>query len=553
MTPSEANERWFEPVAPPAPAAIEPPKPSRRAPTQATQLVELALDSDGFEVFRTSGLEPYALVPTGTHREVWPVKSAAFRRWLSGSYFKRAHGVPGGQALTDALGVLEGRALFDGAEAEVHLRLAEHDGAVYLDLCDEYWQACKITARGWEIVHDAPVRFRRTRGMQSLPRPVEGGSIDELNEFVNVPGADWPLFLGWLLGALRPRGPYSVLLVHGEQGAGKSALTRVARKLIDPNEAPIRREPRNGQDLIVAARNGLIVAFDNVSHLSPELSDDLARLATGSGFGARQLYTDLDEVIVHVSRPIILNGIEEVAVRGDLLDRGLILNLPTIPSYQDEDGFWGAFETARPRILGALLDAVATALDRQGRTPTPNVRMADFARWVTAAEPALGLETGSFMAAYEQNRAGAVQLTLESSMLSGPVTALAETGFEGTATALLKRLDELVSEETRRQRYWPKRPHTLSGQLNRLAPALRRVGVAVEISRGRAARRITISTRVNSSVTSVTERHGASPPGHSVTLGDARDALLHTCTDSAEAAGEELERLEGLGEELGLL
>ena len=193
-----------------------------------------------------------------------------------------------------------------------------------------------------------------------------------LRGFVNVTDTDWPLFLGWLVGALRPRGPYAVLLVYGEQGSAKSTLVRVARSLIDPNEAPARREPKNGEDLIVAARNSLVVAFDNVSRLPLELSDDLARLATGAGFGARQLYTNLEEVIVHVARPITINGIEEVATRGDLLDRGLVLNLPRIQKYQDEDVFWRSFDEAHPGILGALLDAVVV------RSATTRTRRAEY-------------------------------------------------------------------------------------------------------------------------------------------------------------------------------
>jgi hypothetical protein len=96
----------------------------------------------------------------------------------------------------------------------------------------------------------------------------------------------------------------------------------------------------------------------------------------------------------------------------------LILNLPTIGTYRDEDEFWRTFTEAHPLIPGALLDAASTALANQQATAAPNIRMADFARWVTAAEPALGLPAGTFVACYRDNRAGAVQLTLESSPLS---------------------------------------------------------------------------------------------------------------------------------------
>jgi len=509
-----------------------------KKPSQATIVVELALETDGLELFHTGNGDAHVLIPQGTHRECWPVKSTAFRRWLQRLFFEQVGAAAGSQALQDALGVLEGTALFRGEEHEVHLRLAEHDGAVYLDVADEYWQAIRIDANGWELVPEPPVRFRRARGMLPLPYPDRDGNLGELRRFVNVDDADWPLYLGWLVGTLRPRGPYAILLVHGEQGSAKSTLVRVSRALVDPNEAPVRREPKNGQDLIVAARNGLVVAFDNVSTLPQELSDDLARLATGSGFGARQLYTDLEEVIVHVARPIAVNGIEEVATKGDVLDRSLVLMLPTISRYEDEDAFWDEFQQAHARILGALLDAVSCALANLESTPAPNIRMADFARWVNAAELALGLEAGSFINTYRDNRAGAVQLTLESSLLTGPVEALAEEGFEGSATELLERLATLAGEDTLKKRGWPTRPHVLSGQLRRLAPALRRTGVEVEFVRGRKTRTIRIRQ-----LEQVGEE--ASQASRTVTrdAGDARDADFPTQSSDNGASPDDVDRL----------
>jgi hypothetical protein len=374
--------------------------------SQATTLVELALETAGLELFHTHDGDPFVVIPQGTHSETWPLRGGPFRRWLARLCFEQEGTAPGSQALQDALGVLEGTALFRGDELDVHLRLAEHEGAIYLDLVDEYWQAIRITRAGWEVVSDPPVRFWRARGMRSLPYPVNGSQLEALREFVNVADEDWPLYLGWLVAALRPAGPFTVMLVHGEQGSAKSTAVRVARAIVDPNEAPVRREPRDGRDLVVAARNGWVVAYDNVSYLPQWLSDDIARLATGIGFGTRQLYTDTDEVIVNVSRPVVLNGITEVATRGDLLDRGLVLSLPTIKTYTPEDEFWTAFDAAHPRILGALLDAAVCALRRIDEIEVGHLRMADFAKWVVAAEPALGLAPGQFIASYEDNRAG---------------------------------------------------------------------------------------------------------------------------------------------------
>src|SRR5207253_125311 len=107
-------------------------------------------------------------------------------------------------------GVLEGRALYEGGLCPVHTRLAEWDGAIYLDLADPDWAAVEITADGWRVVDVPPVQFRRAAGMLPLPRPAPGGHIDALRPFVNVADdAAWRLLVGWLLAALRPRGPYA--------------------------------------------------------------------------------------------------------------------------------------------------------------------------------------------------------------------------------------------------------------------------------------------------------------------------------------------------------
>jgi PAS domain S-box-containing protein len=124
---------------------------------------------------------------------------------------------------------------------------AEHNGAIYLDLCNEQWQAVKVTPEGWSIVesHELPVRFIRRRGQKPLPAPEREGKIDEFRAFVNVPADDqWRLLVAWIIGALRRWGPFAVLTVQGEQGAAKSTLCGFVRSLIDPNIAPLRRPPR---------------------------------------------------------------------------------------------------------------------------------------------------------------------------------------------------------------------------------------------------------------------------------------------------------------------
>jgi hypothetical protein len=453
----------------------------RVKPSQASLLVELvAADAD---LFRCPLGDAYAALSVDGHRETWPLRAKGFRRWLAWRFYEAFEQAPGGQALADAASVLEGRALFEGCERPVSTRVGGDDEVVYLDLADDDWRAVRVDDRRWETVSGPPVHFRRPRGMLPLPEPAEGGSLAALRDFVNVASEDdFVLLVAWLVAAIRPRGPYPVLVLIGEQGSAKSTTARVLRALIDPNEAGLRTQPRDEGDLIIAARNGQVIALDNLSALPNWLSDGICRVATGGGLGKRELYSDLDEVIVDVQRPVILNGIDELASRGDLLDRALIHTLPRIGERErrDERSFWRAFEAARPMLLGALLDAAVTGLARLDSVRLAQLpRMADFARWVSAAEPALPWQEGRFLAAYLANRARANDLALEGSLISPHLQTIAAGGFSGPLADLLLALGNEAGEALTRRKDWPQSSRALSGELRRIAPNLRAVGVEV--------------------------------------------------------------------------
>ncbi|MBI4498200.1 MAG: hypothetical protein HY689_09905 [Chloroflexi bacterium] len=465
--------------------------------SQATQLVELA-GAWGARPFHDPEGTAWASIPgaTGDWRETWPVRSSAFRRWMQACYFVAEGTTPSAQALQDALGVLEGLAIFpaEAREFTVHTRLAGDAGRMYFDLSNPTWQAIEVTQDGWRVKtgYTCPVKFRRTKGMLALPLPAAGGSVEELRQFVNVASDDdFKLLVAWLVAALRDRGPYPVLVLHGEQGSAKTTTARTLRSLVDPSTAPVRAEPRDGRDLMIAARNGWVVALDNLSHVAPWLSDALCRLATGGGFATRTLYSDDEETIFDAQRPVILTGIEELATRPDLLDRSIVLYLPAIPEDQrrTEAAFWRDFETARPRILGALLDAVAGALRDLPSTQLDRLpRMADFALWVTAAESALGWPRGSFLRAYAGNREGANDLALDASAIAGAVREFAaehaaDGGWSGSATELLAALNARLAAEKKPPWGWPGNGRALSNALRRIASNLRAAGVSVEFIR----------------------------------------------------------------------
>ena len=254
--------------------------------------------------------------------------------------------------------------------------------------------------------------------------------------------------------------------------------------LIDPSVAPGRAAPKDERDLAVAAHNNYLLSFDNISTMPGWRSDALCRLATGGGYATRELHSDRNEIIIDAVRPTLLNGITDLGARSDLSDRALTITLPAIGEdvRRTEAEFWADFEAARPGILGALYDAVSCALRRQGEVELPRkLRMADFAVWIEAAAPALGLEPGEFVRAYADNRAVAVRQAIEDNPLAKAVREMAEQAerWEGAASALLPLLDARVSEAARKHRSHPSTPAALGKALVRLAPDLRQVGVDV--------------------------------------------------------------------------
>ena len=345
------------------------------------------------------------------------------------------------------------------------------------------------------MIDTPPVRFRRSAGMLPLPIPVAGGSIEELRPFLNVRSDnEFILAVAWVLAALRDRGPYPVLALFGEHGTAKSTFAKILRSLIDPNTLPLRTLSRDDRDLFIAANNAHVLVFDNISFLADWISDTLCRLSTGGGFATRQLYTDQDEVLLDAIRPVILNGIEEVVNRPDLADRAIFLTLEPIPDDKRrlETELWAAFEAVRPRILGALLDAVALGLERLPEIRLERLpRMADFAIWATACETALrhqdgtSWEDGTFMKAYAGNIDEAVETVLDANLVATAVRTLManQTEWTGTATDLLDLLGRVAGEKATRAKTWPADATRLGGKLRRAATFLRKVGIEIDIGK----------------------------------------------------------------------
>jgi hypothetical protein len=473
---------------------------------QAEMLIGLAEEA---ELFHTPDGTPYADVQVTGHRRTFEIsEDSGFADWLRHRWFQATRNAPSPEALKSALRSIAAMAQQEGPKHEVYVRVAKYEGAFYLDLANDEGQAVKIGPAGWAVVKDPPVRFRRPPGMLAQPVPVAGGSVSEdLLPLLNLTReSDQVLVAHWLINGLLASPCYPVLVLQGEQGSGKSGTTRMLRTLIDPNSAPIRSLPRNERDLAISAINGHLLAFDNISALSAEMSDALCRLSTGTTLATRRLYTNSQEETLTAVRPIVLNGIEHFVTREDLADRAIFIVLDPIPKERrrTEEEVSAAFEERRPRILGALLSAAVQGLSRlPDLKPKQLSRMADFDKLAMACETAMW-PAGTFEKAYDENREEVLEAGIEADPVAAAVISmLTPRGvrtvrtvrtmiskndqrviscyeWKGAAGDLLRDLSTIVDSMIVRGRCWPKTPRELAGRLRRVTPLLRHKGIEIE-------------------------------------------------------------------------
>jgi len=435
-------------------------------------------------VFHTPDGIPHATVNLNGHQEIMPIRDSKFELYLQHEYWKRCSEALGSVELKSIIESTAAKALFDGDVCEVFTRIAHSQGNIYVDLCDDLWRVVEITKTGWNILEESPVRFVRARNAESLPVPVNGGSIDVLRQCVNADDDyNWTLIIAWVLSTLQPEGAYPILVLQGEQDSGKSATSRTLRRVIDPTAEQIRRLPWKQQDIMIAAKNNHILAFDNLSGVSNIMSDVLCTLATGIGSGARQLYTDSSEVILKAKKPIILNGIDEIARRPDLLNRSIILHLPPIAGRKTEREMEAQFIRVWPAVLGAIFDIACIGLRNFGSVLTSDLpRMADFSQWIIACESAAPWNEGDFLSAYRESQIMAEMRQLDLDPVADVLKRFiskqeCDNGiyFKGMPTQLFNLLRCFDD-----QFLLPKTANWLMNKLSRLNPVIRR-GWGIEV------------------------------------------------------------------------
>jgi len=412
------------------------------------------------------------------------IGGSTFKDWLSSNFYAAEQKAPRDQSIKEASGVLSGMARHQGEQHRVFLRVGAAGGAYYIDLCEPTTaRAIELKPGSWCVVDKPSVRFTRTEAMQPIPCPAHAGDMRKLWDAANIPDNRRLLVTTWLIDALRTDTPYPILEFMGEAGSAKSTTHTMLKRLIDPNAADLRSPPKVTEDVFVSAGVNFIVSYENVSFLPAPMQDALCVLATGGGTAKRKLYSDTDESVISVKRPVIINGISANVSAHDLADRAISIELPRIAERKASSGLMDAYEHDRPVILGGLLSIAAKALAHLPQIKIPSEqrpRMLEFYQLGLAVGHVLKRDFQAEFAAVKTESAGR---TLDASPVA---TALIDWfNANGKRTTELSAKALMQAVEQHKPDYaeaWPKSPKGFADALRRAAPTLRQVGIECQLN-----------------------------------------------------------------------
>jgi putative DNA primase/helicase len=466
----------------------------------ADKIVELVRGSSTDLIW--DGEHAYSILQALDHVRCIPVRSTAFRRWVHDQARRSGMSSPSGEAFKTAEVSIEAMAEANGVKSSPSIRIASirGSGEIFLDLGGDDWKCVHVTKEGWEVVPhpiEGPYMYRPPR-MAALPLPERGGDLGRLWNYLNIARDDERLLLlAAVVQMFWPRGPYPVLVIYGEQGSTKTTTEEMIKSLTDPSRpAPdkhalssLRPPPGNPRDVTAVARGARVIGFDNVSYLDDWLSDTICRLSTGAELGGRELFSDFDEAIISVARPVMLNGIPEVVGRADLADRSIKIEARPPKRRVKESKLWSAFDAERPVLLGALLDLLSATLARYDEAKVPDeldVRMADFAHVGEAVALAMGRCPGDFTRGYHASRTHAAREVAELDSLTPLLDGLLDRQPAGEWIGGVSELLGLLETASLPGKGWWSSPKALQVHLTRQGAPLKAAGIQIEkLGRGR--------------------------------------------------------------------
>lgn len=449
-------------------------KRSAKSQSQADRLIEIA--NTHFTFGCSTDKEPFVVARYAPSIAMMIGDNCrAFRKELAALYQTIEGTAPNSAPLKDALLVLQGHAAARDQEA-VHLRTAMDDGTVLIDLGDNAGSAVRVGQDGWTLLENASLLFRRYKMTKAFPIPIAPGDIESMRHLFNLDDESWRLLVGWMVSAFIPDTPCPILLLGGEQGTGKTMAAEMIAGLVDPSSAPIQSPPSNQDNWVVAASGSWVCCIDNLSSIPMWWSDSLCKAISGDSLVRRKLYTDSEQSVISLRRRVILTSIDPGALRGDLGERVMMLDLQPIPDSQrrTEREIKKEFEKHQATAFAGLLDLAVHALRHRDQVSLPRTpRMADFTRVLAALDHATDSSSAT---SYVNQRRRIDEEVVEGDEVACILIDLIrdKAEYSGTAGDILEALKRSNSSKG-----GPATPRAVADCIKRVTPNLRRLGIEV--------------------------------------------------------------------------
>ncbi len=449
----------------------------------------------------------YADVEVDGHVMTLPVaKSRGFHHWLLMRYFDEYQRAPNREAFKNAIDTIEARAIKNKIVLPVHVRRGWHNGRLYLDRWSDDFSVIEADGDGCRVIPQAPIKFiRPSNNAGVLPIPERGGSIEDLQKFVNLAAdRDFYLYVGFILSCYLEDGEFPLGLFLGPHGSAKTTAVKRACALIDP----ILKDPpgpaRTNQDVLVNAQTSHVQPMDNVKHVGVERSAIYCRMLTGGQERSRTLFTNADAFILVAHKPIAMSATIMVVTEEDLTDRTILLRMGkafengNANARKSKKQIDREFNAAWPKLLGAILDGVSAGLRNAGTEPTnPLPRLADAAIWCWQCEPGLGWPQGRILTAWNDAIEELARDVAELDPVAAAVMALMvdRPKWESPAAELLNALATKTTPRITKTHDWPANAAVLGQRLRALSSVFSRNGVSVSFRHNGVARLVTLLRR----------------------------------------------------------
>lgn len=408
-----------------------------------------------------------------------PIESGEFDRWLISEGHQKHNLYLDNQNLLRTIKVLVSvEAQKNGTLTEIHNRIATVNGAIYIDIGSKDRKVIRIDKHGWSV-GNYKVFFKRHKEMAELPLPERGGHIQEIFEFMPpMPKQDQCLALSWLIASFFSEIERAFLLVEGENGTGKTTLTKLLKSFIDPAHGGALTYSDNVNNMAQILDHHCIPLIDNVTKISQSVSDIFCTTYSGASHTKRKQYTDGEDYIFNLTGNVIFTTVHMTKPKSDFLNRCYKIETQmTDETYRSKLQYEKKFEAVKGKLFGAVIDCVVkTMAEIEKSEPVTRFRTVDFDHVASCAAEVMKYGKELFWEARQHCESIKKKSITDSTPLILALDGHLKSNGNRFFGPIGKLLQQLPKDLQIRGEI-PNKPNVLARRLNELKPELNAAGI----------------------------------------------------------------------------